>query len=504
MMNGFIGKFRNRRNRAASAVVGDQTASCSTSGVAPVQPQTGTTTCYSRSDDLGQPSNCAERVLRKCSIVYTLAETLRDSSALAYFIQFMETIGQLNLIKFWLHVESFKASSAHVKEGDEALITMVRNDAGNMYAKYICEDAPCSVGITDSLRKELINRICVKEGPIKSNCFSDAQDFVRNIMEKRYFLEFLSSVYYLKHQLDMISSGALCIHDILRSQKLLCAFIEFLDGEGSRKLIEFIIAADTFAQQIALQPENDQLMEDAVIIYDKYFSMQATDPLKFGAKIRIQVESDICTESGRPSPSCFVGARRLAISILEQNYLPRFLASPPFMKFLHDLMRQIDSDIELPNPNRRKKVGNSSDQSSEMSLPFALFENKTRASNMRRLGSSSSAAFLPMGSNEDDEVASQADSVSSYGPGGALRRNGGGISLATVDDFGRYHPMYDNTYSSADDLTSTTKKLRNTLDRYLHQSLAKEAEVADHVAQLIIADIQNMVSAGSSPKHQPP
>lgn len=46
--------------------------------------------------------------------------------------------------------------------------------------------------------------------------------------------------------------------------------------------------------------------------------MQATDPLKFGAKIRIQVESDICTESGRPSPNCFHAPRRLAVSVLEQ------------------------------------------------------------------------------------------------------------------------------------------------------------------------------------------
>lgn len=496
-MNGFIGRLRNRRNKSTTSFMGDQTASCSTQVVmqetASVHPH--------RSDDLGHPSNLAERVVRKCSIVYSLTETLRDSSALAYFIQFMETIGQLNLIKFWLHVESFKSSAANVRENDEALVAMVRNDAGNIYAKYICEDAPCSIGVTNSLRKELISHICVKEGIIKPNCFSAAQTFVKSVMEKRYFPEFLSSVYYLKHQLDVISSGALRVSDILLSQKLLCAFIEFLDGEGCRKLIEFVIAADTFAQQISLEPNNEQLMEDALIIYEKYFSMQATDPLKFGAKIRIQVESDICTESGRPSSNCFFAPRRLAISILEQNCLPRFLASPPFMKFLYELMRQIDSNVELPNPNRKKRFGNSSDHSSEMSLPFSLFDGRSRSLHAHRLGSSSSATILPMGSNEDDETASQTDSISSFGPGSSFRRNTGGIPLATIDDFGRYRPMYDNTYSSSDDLNSTTKKIKNTLDRYLHQSLTKEAEVADHVAQLIIADIQNMVSAGSSPLH---
>lgn len=53
--------------------------------------------------------------------------------------------------------------------------------------------------------------------------------------------------------------------------------------------------------------------------------MQATEPLKFGAKIRIQMESDICSESGRPSLNSFDTARRLAISILEQVYFSHLL-----------------------------------------------------------------------------------------------------------------------------------------------------------------------------------
>ncbi|VDM41762.1 unnamed protein product [Toxocara canis] len=108
------------------------------------------------SEDLGQPSTMEHRVVRRTAIVYTLSETLRDSSALAYFIQFMDTIGQLNLVKFWLHVESFKASATTVGRSDEALITMTKNDAANIFAKYICTDAPCSIGITEKLRNEVI------------------------------------------------------------------------------------------------------------------------------------------------------------------------------------------------------------------------------------------------------------------------------------------------------------------------------------------------------------
>lgn len=509
-MNGLLGRFRNRHfSSKANEQVKTGPGPSGVDGFVQHQPLRVNDSFEDaaqnseQSEDLGQPSTETHRIVRKTSIAYTLSETLRDSSALAYFIQFMETVGQLNLVKFWLHVESFKASAATVRRNDEALIAMLKNDAGNIFAKYICADAPCSIGITEKLRKQVIDQICAKDDMIDSHCLDDAQQFVRSIMENRYFEQFLSSVYYSKHQLDVISSGALCVTDILRSQKLLCCFIEYLEGEGERKLIEFLIAAETFSEQITKSFDDGQAIEDAMIIYNKYFSMQATEPLKFGAKMRIQIESDICTESGRPSPMCFESARRLAVSILEQNYLKRFLASPPFIKFLYEIMGQIESSIELPNPNRKKKhFASSSDQSSEISLPSALFEKKSRVSSLSQLGSSASSALLPMGSNEEDETASQADSVQSFGPDGTprSRHNRTGISLARIDDFGRYRPMYDNSFSSSEDVSSTRRKIKNTLDRYLHQSIAKEAEVADQVAQLIIADIHSMVSAGSSPR----
>uniref|UniRef100_F1KXC4 Regulator of G-protein signaling rgs-5 n=1 Tax=Ascaris suum TaxID=6253 RepID=F1KXC4_ASCSU len=505
-MNDLLAKFRNKRTRRTVHNMGEPSSSSFQGTIRESSNlnENGRTFHLNNnehSEDLGHPSNVEHRVVRRTAIADTLAETLRDSSALAYFIQFMETIGQLNLVKFWLHVESFKASAATVGRNDEALITMTKNDAANIFAKYICSDAPCSIGITEKLRNEVIERICTKDGMLDTHCLDGAQQFVRNIMENRYFGEFLSSVYYKKHQLDVITGGSLSINDILKCQRLLCSFIEFLEGEGERKLIEFIIAAETFAQQLPLTQNNEQALEDAMIIYDKYFSMQASEPLKFGAKIRIQIEADICTESGRPSANCFESARRLAVSVLEQSYVKRYQASPPFMKFLYELMAQIDSSVELPNPNRKKKTLNSSDQSSEISLPSVLFEKKTRPAAVSRLGQSASAAAFPMGSTEEDETSSLADSVSSCGPGSTPRARHsrmGPSSLAMIDDFGRYRPMYDNSYSSADDEGSARRKLKHTFDKYLRQSMAKEAEVADQVAELIIADIHNMVSSNKA------
>uniref|UniRef100_A0A158Q8D6 RGS domain-containing protein n=1 Tax=Elaeophora elaphi TaxID=1147741 RepID=A0A158Q8D6_9BILA len=445
-----------------------------------------------------EPQPSTQRIFPRSALVYTLNETLHDATALAYFIQFMEGIGQLNLIKFWLHVESFRCSGLAAKMNDGALITMIKNDAVRIYSKYISEDAPCSINITDQLRKVVLERINVKNGSFDPCCFSEAQSFVFNVMENRYFKEFENSVYYAKHRIDVISSGAITIRDVMLCQPLLCAFVEYMENEDDGKLVEFIISAESFAEQLPLAQSDEQAVEDAMIIYNRYFSMQATEPLKFDSKTRIQIESDICLGSGRPSPNCFETARLKALRILEQNYLKRFSASPAFVKYLQKLMAQVENNVELPNPNmRRRTYGTSSDQSSDTNISTSLFDKATYRS-LTHLDPSLPATSLPL-NREEYETGSQPDSSNSSGTNvPRIARPRASVSLATIDDMGRYRPMYDNSYSISENKGNTRRKLKSKLDKYLHYSMKKEAEVADQVAQLIVADVHNMVSAGSS------
>ncbi|VDK61122.1 unnamed protein product [Onchocerca ochengi] len=401
-------------------------------------------------DDLGEPQPSAQRIFPKSALVYTLNETLHDAAALAYFIQFMEGIGQLNLIKFWLHAESFRCSALATKKNDGALIAMIKNDAVRIYSKYIAEDASCSINITDHLRKIIQKRINVKNGFFDPCCFSEAQSFVLNIMESRYFKEFENSVYYAKHRIDVISSGALTMQDIMLCQPLLCAFVEYMENEDEGKLVEFIISAESFAEQLPLTQSDEQAIEDAMIIYNKF------------------------------------------------NYLKRFSASPAFVKYLQKLMAQVENNIELPNPNMRKRTfATNSDQSSDTSISSSLFEKATYR-NLTHFDPSHFNSLLPL-SREECETISQSDNSNACSTNiPRIGRSKASVSLATVDDMGRYRPMYDNSYSISDNKRNTRSKLKNKLDKYLHYSVKKEAEVADQIAQLIVADVHNMVSAGSS------
>jgi A-kinase anchor protein 10 len=84
--------------------------------------------------------------------------------------------------------------------------------------------------------------------------------------------------------------------DILENEVLLFHFMEFLENSEGRNfssLLEFWISANNFRQQgSTIQDDNQQndnlefLRNDAIAIYDKFISLQASSPLGFSSSIR--------------------------------------------------------------------------------------------------------------------------------------------------------------------------------------------------------------------------
>jgi len=67
--------------------------------------------------------------------------------------------------------------------------------------------------------------------------------------------------------------------------------------------------------------------------------------------------------------------------------------------------------------------------------------------------------------------------------------------LATVDAYGRYRRSYDDRFS---DNSPRTTRFKSKLTGYLQKkTTVQEEQMADQVAQLIIADVQNMVQQSS-------
>ncbi|GIX70495.1 a-kinase anchor protein 10, mitochondrial [Caerostris darwini] len=260
-------------------------------------------------------------------------------------------------------------SSKVLTDGLVRLETSTEQDANAIYSKYIAPDASYPIGISNELRLAIKNSI-FKPGDVDSQCFVSAQEFVVQKLDKEYYPNFLRSSFHCKHQIDVLTSGNVFLADVLYNDSVLFFFMEFMEQEGVRHLVDFLLTADNFRKQlIAKQGQYDgmQAQTDAMVLYDKYFSLQATTPLGFSDSVRFELEANICQETG-PEPGCFLKPVRILTQYLEKTFLLQFLNSQLYFKYLSECIVIIQND-GADSASQQKSTG--SDSGSEQSLPIS-------------------------------------------------------------------------------------------------------------------------------------
>jgi A-kinase anchor protein 10 len=90
-----------------------------------------------------------------------------------------------------------------------------------------------------------------------------------------------------------------------------------MEAEQRQNLLEFILSVEAYDQDVAIGKCEPSALDSAMLIYDRFISMQATEPLNFDQSIRIEVEANICTESGVPTLKPFERAKQGSSAILE-------------------------------------------------------------------------------------------------------------------------------------------------------------------------------------------
>ena len=104
--------------------------------------------------------------------------------------------------------------------------------------------------------KNLIYLLCICR-QVAPDCFDSAQEKVVEILEVEYFPDFLKSEFHAKHQVDVLTGGQVYLTDILYNDTALSHFMEFLESENKRSLIEFWLAANNFHQTVNLEDANN-------------------------------------------------------------------------------------------------------------------------------------------------------------------------------------------------------------------------------------------------------
>ncbi|KAF3813619.1 hypothetical protein GH733_018772, partial [Mirounga leonina] len=232
------------------------------------------------------------------------------------------------------------------KTSDVKSIKGIEQDAVNTFTKYISPDAAKPIPITEAMRNDIIAKICGEDGQVDPNCFVLAQSIVFSAMEQEHFSEFLRSHHFCKYQIEVLTSGTVYLADILFCESALFYFSEYMEKEDAVNILQFWLAADNFQSQLAAkkgQYDGQEAQNDAMILYDKYFSLQATHPLGFDDVVRLEIESNICREGG-PLPNCFTTPLRQAWTTMEKVFLPGFLSSNLYYKYLNDLIHSVRGD----------------------------------------------------------------------------------------------------------------------------------------------------------------
>lgn len=341
-------------------------------------------------------------------------------------------------------------------------------DAVSIYSKYISLEATHPIGLEESIRQQIEINICSEDGRICSESFQPAQKFVFDVMERMYFPTFLSSSFYFKHQIDIWTSGKVFLSDILYNQNAMFYFMEHLEREGVQHMLEFWLTADNFQCHVKTQLETNQYnsqnaLDDAMVIYDKYFSMQASLPLGVDDMTRIEIENNICREAG-PLPDCFSSPMEHVLCLLEEVFFPSFLQSEIYFKYLTELLNSVS---ERHNSTALSASGSSTDDVRGSGSPSTEKSHLMKSS----LGS-------------DPDLTESPDAI-------WQRPNAGPLSLGKVNEFGIFEPIFEPEPDSGNGL-STAAKLGKAMRKLVSgvEDKAKE-EMAWKIAKMIIEDVKS-------------
>ncbi|XP_011308888.1 A-kinase anchor protein 10, mitochondrial [Fopius arisanus] len=435
----------------------------------------------------------------------SLPEILNDKDALGYFLQFMESRNRLAVIKCWMEVECFRGTDDNlhgyhpnnpgesVNKNDvevpknrfrawrsideESGGSGVVQDALRVYNRYIVKDT-LKVNLDLALRSQMEEAVANSDHQGLINGLLQVQERIFRVLKDEFIEDFLRSEFHCKHQIDVLTSGDVKLADILFNETAFFYFMEFMELENKRELLDFWMSAVSYKQNLMEKGCDDPLeaQSDALIIYEKYFSLQATMPLGFTDKIRFQVEQNICTERGDgPQADCFEKPCFIVYNFLNKHYLPAFLSSQLYYKYLSELISTIQSSA-CAHP-RVKRAG--SDCSSEIStLSIGTHDTSTNShsddiniSNKKKMNGSMSI-----------------DARQLYDPDSLWRRTKCSLSVGYVDNLGRFVTEID-----PDPQRKYESRLSRAVKRFIHleQDKAKE-ELAWKIAEMIVREITSL------------
>lgn len=398
------------------------------------------------------------------------------------------------------HSSTLEVDSDREHQRAQSILKNRTEDAVKIYKKYISPESTTPIHIPTAMKKDIVELICDASGLVPATCFDNAQVEVLGSLDSEYFPGFLESEYHAKHQVDVLTGGTkVFVTDILFNDMALFHLMEFMESEGQRPVIEFWMAANNFNHSnhgAGLSTTDSQgageTTHDAMILYDKFFSMQATSPLGFEDKIRLEIENNICQESG-PALDCFARPMEIIVEYLEAKYLDKFLNSKLFQSYIKELI----SSIQLSTRNLAsvgRTVSTESLSSCNSDSASRLSNSGSSRNTLLASGDKINTQLLPHQRFENMRI--------DYGmltdPDSLWKRNPIKSKVGKVDYLGRYYSSWEQPPDLAKEKGLLGKAVRR-LGRGEHAKL--QEEMAWQVAESFVKDVTSItLDAENSPE----
>ncbi|XP_042822168.1 A-kinase anchor protein 10, mitochondrial isoform X4 [Panthera tigris] len=324
--------------------------------------------------DLGRSCLDYQTQETKSSLSKTLEQVLHDTVVLPYFIQFMELRRMEHLVKFWLEAESFH-STTWSRIRAHSLNTVKQSSLAEPVSPSKKHETTTSF-ITESLDKRLEDS-CSAQLLMTQSEGIDVNNRTSNIQNHLLLSRECDSAHSLHLEMARTGTHQLSMETQESSSRLLVASrnspsspLKDLSGKLMKSIEQD--AVNTFTKYISPDaakpiPITEAMRNDIIakicgedgqvdpncfvvaqsIVFSameqEYFSLQATHPLGFDDVVRLEIESNICREGG-PLPNCFTTPLRQAWTTMEKVFLPGFLSSNLYYKYLNDLIHSVRGD----------------------------------------------------------------------------------------------------------------------------------------------------------------
>ncbi|KAL7292936.1 hypothetical protein TKK_0013389 [Trichogramma kaykai] len=354
-------------------------------------------------------------------------------------------------------------------------------DSARIYRKYIINNFFGVDCLSEDLIKNLETAISSKDSKLIVKYLTDIQRTVYTILNDEYVNEFLKSEFHCKHQIDVLTSGNVLLDDILYNETAFFYFMEFMELENKRELLDFWMTVISYKQNSEdreTQVDPTVAQSDALIIYNKYFSLQAKVPLGFSDRVRFEVEQNICREDGKaPQTDCFDRPCQLVYNFLKRHYLPTFLQSQLFYKYLSELINSAHNSHCIPVHNSLGRT--ESECSSEISS-ISNLTSPTKESKQNK--KSKYDTSLNGGMNIDSKQLNDPDSL--------WKRSKSSLSVGYVDNLGRFVTEIEpDPYRKNDKQSRISRAVKRLVN--IEQDEVKE-ESAWKIAEMIVRDVTSL------------